>query len=346
MFTILKQRIDTELNSFCRNIEKTYRLNNISPLLFKKIKEYITRDGKRVRPILFIIGYKGFSTRQAPGLYTSALAIELLHDFMLVHDDIIDKSATRRGAPSMHTLLNNHLSSHKKIKFSGEDLAIAAGDVMYAMAIHSFLSIKENMRRKERALKTFIEAAIFTGSGEFIELLAGTKHIKDITQDDIYKIYDYKTAYYTFASPLASGAILGGASKKEIDTLYAYGLCLGRAFQIKDDIIGMFGNEAEIGKSALTDLQEAKKTLLIWYAYRHGTNAEKKLIEKVFVKAIVTRADLETIKNVVVKTGSLAYAQNEIRKLTEKIHGLNSKSSMKQTYKKMLSSYAQKILSL
>ena len=224
MFTTIKQRINSELHAFCRNIDTTYRLSSISPLLFEKIKEFIVRDGKRVRPILFIIGYKGFSRREAPGLYTSALAIELLHDFMLVHDDIIDKSATRRGAPSMHAMLNHHLRSHTKVKFSGQDLAIAAGDVMYAMAIHSFLAIKENMERKEKALKNFIEAAIFTGSGEFIELLAGTKHIKHITQDDIYKIYDYKTAYYTFASPLASGAILAGASKKEIDALSTYGL--------------------------------------------------------------------------------------------------------------------------
>ncbi|HNX81758.1 MAG TPA: polyprenyl synthetase family protein [Candidatus Omnitrophota bacterium] len=346
MFTTLKRRLDSELISFCRDIEKKYRLNSISPLLFQKIKEFIIRDGKRVRPILFVIGYKGFSRHQAPGLYTSALSIELLHDFMLVHDDIIDKSATRRGAPSMHTMLNNHLARHKKIKFSGQDLAIAAGDVMYAMAIDSFLSIKENMERKERALRTFIEAAIFTGSGEFIELLAGTKHIKDITQKDIYKIYDYKTAYYTFASPLASGAILGGANQKEIKILFTFGLCLGRAFQIKDDIIGMFGNEAEIGKSALTDLQEAKKTLLVWYAYRAGTAADKKMIEKVFVKPVVTKSDLETMNHIVITTGALAYAQNEIRQLTDKIHELNSKSRMKQAYKNMLASYTRKILSL
>ena len=107
---------------------------------------------------MFIIGYLSFAKKAARGLYTSALSIELLHDFMLVHDDIIDKSKTRRGKPSMHKMLDNHLAKFKNIKFSGQDLGIVVGDVMYAIAINAFLAINEDFTRKQRALKRFIEA--------------------------------------------------------------------------------------------------------------------------------------------------------------------------------------------
>src|SRR4030042_1469006 len=98
------------------------------------------------------MGYLGVSRKAASGLYRSALSIELLHDFMLVHDDIIDKSDTRRGKPSLHQGFKNYLSGYKTNKFTGEDLALVAGDVMYAMGINAFLSIRENKERKEKAL--------------------------------------------------------------------------------------------------------------------------------------------------------------------------------------------------
>ena len=268
MFLRIKNRIEKELKIYTREFNKEYSLSSLSPLLFNKIKEFISRDGKRVRPVLFCIGYLGFAKKPARGIYRSALSLELLHDFMLVHDDIIDKSETRRGKLSMHALLNRQFSKNKKLKFSGEDLTLVIGDVMYALALDAFLAIREDPGRKEKALKKLISAALYTGSGEFIELLLSAKPMEKVTQNDIYKVYDYKTANYTFASPLTMGAILAGAKTTQIEKLYRYGMCLGRAFQIQDDIIGTFGKETQTGKSSLTDLKEAKRTLLIWYAFR------------------------------------------------------------------------------
>ncbi len=141
----IKNRIEQKLKKFIASLDRYYGLSKISLPLFHAIKEFSLRKGKRVRPTLFIIGYLGFTKKIAVGLYTSALSIELLHDFMLVHDDIIDKSDTRRGKPSMHKLFDKYLSGHKDNKFNGEDLAIVAGDVMYAMGINAFLNIQENL---------------------------------------------------------------------------------------------------------------------------------------------------------------------------------------------------------
>ncbi|MBU1869117.1 MAG: polyprenyl synthetase family protein [Candidatus Omnitrophica bacterium] len=214
MFLEIKRKVEQEFVNYTKSSDKLYRLSSISPLLFNNIKEYLYRKGKRVRPILFAVGYLGYSKNPAPGLYRSAVSLELLHDFMLVHDDIIDKSDTRRGKPSMHAMFNAYLSRYKGAKFSGQDLTIIAGDVMFAMAMDTFLSIKETPKRKEAGLKKLIEAAFYTGSGEFIELINGLKNIEKTSKEDIYKVYDLKTANYTFASPLTMGATLAGAKKK------------------------------------------------------------------------------------------------------------------------------------
>ncbi|MFH1519476.1 MAG: polyprenyl synthetase family protein [Candidatus Omnitrophota bacterium] len=346
MLERIKNKIDLELKKFAVDIEKTYSLSKISPLLFKSIKEFILRKGKRIRPILFIAGYLGFARKVVPGLYRSALAIELLHDFMLVHDDIIDKSDTRRGKPSMHKMLDKPLKSYKNVKFSGQDLSIVAGDVIYALAIGAFLSIREDRERKERALKKFIAAAVYTSSGEFIDLLAGAKSIDQISREDIYRIYDYKTACYTFSTPLVTGAILAGAGKKEVDKLFKFGIYLGRAFQIKDDILGMFAEEKKIGKSTLSDLQEAKKTLLIWQAYHSGNKRSKNLIKKVFAKNKVTHQDLLQMRKIIADSGSLDYLYREIHALIRKSQSLIASSSISRQYKDFLIQYPKNSLSL
>jgi geranylgeranyl diphosphate synthase type I len=342
----IKKQIERELLKFVQEIDKTYSLSKISPLLFKHIKDFVLRDGKRIRPMLFIIGYKGFSNKIAGNLFTTALAIELLHDFLLVHDDIIDKSDTRRGKPSMHAMFNNYLAKNKDARFSGQDLAIIVGDVMYAMAIHAFLSIKEKTPRKEKALKKFIMAAMLTGSGEFIELIHGSNDIMKISKKDILRVYDYKTAYYTFSSPLSTGAILAGASQSQVDKLFNYGKYLGRAFQIKDDVLSMFGDENKIGKSSLTDIKESKKTLLLWHAYNKSSKKDKSSINNILAKEDANKHDLSRLRNIMIKAGSLEYANKEISRLIKNADNIQKDSTMKPRYKELLNRYVKDLLNL
>jgi len=344
MFLKIKNRIEKELSLYARSLDQLYRLNQLSPILFKSIQEFILRDGKRIRPTLFCIGYLSFSKKTPAGLYRSALSLELLHDFLLVHDDIIDKSAMRRGKPSLHTLLKECLPKNKETRFSGEDLAIVAGDVIYAMALDAFLAVKENAQHKEAALKKLISAALYTGGGEFIELMLGIKPMEKVTRQDIYKIYDYKTANYTFASPLTTGAILAGAKPDQINKLYAYGMLLGKAFQIKDDILGTFGEEKEIGKSNLTDIQEAKRTLLLWYAFNHAGNKNKRLIKRIMENKVTQNTQLLKMRAIITETGALAYARKQIKSLygqaLKQIQNLN----MNKKYAQTLNNFSQQIL--
>jgi len=343
MFKVFKKEIDSELVKLLRT-ERFRSLKGISPSLERAISDFVGRDGKRIRPIMFVVGYLGYAGKPAPGLYMSALSIELLHDFMLIHDDIIDKSDLRRGKPAMHVLLNRIIRKDSKVKFNGQDLAIVAGDVVYAMAIHAFLEIKVDMRYKERGLRKFVDAALYTGAGEFIELLLGGEKLSEVGLADIYKIYDFKTAYYTFSCPLSVGAILAKAPEAEIKKLNDYGICLGRAFQIKDDIIGMFSNADESGKPSLSDLQEAKKTVLMYYASRMGNKNQRAAINAVLVKKTVTRADLERIRGIIVDCGALERVKKEVVILRARAVELGNSLRMCATYRRALSDYAERLL--
>ncbi|MFH0935413.1 MAG: polyprenyl synthetase family protein [Candidatus Omnitrophota bacterium] len=340
----IKNKIEKELAIYIRNLGKSYHLKKISPVLLRHIREFLLRKGKRIRPCLFVVGYLGFCKKIPPGLYRSAVSLELLHDFMLVHDDIIDKSDTRRGKPSMHAMLNKFLSRYRKIKFSGQDLTIVIGDVMYALALDAFLSVKEEPRRKEDALRKLIAAALATGSGEFIELLYSATPIGKIKKADIYKIYDLKTANYTFAAPLTIGATLAGASEKDLDKFFDYGIYVGRAFQIRDDIIGMFNEEKETGKSNLSDLREAKKTLLIWYAYNNSTQGDRSVIRKILSGSNAGKDELLKMREIALRSGAMDFTRRQITNLLNQAENLLEGSGMDSKYKGLLSGYVQKIL--
>ena len=340
----IKSRIEKTLGAYIKEIDRSYGLSAFSPVLFNSIRDFVLRDGKRIRPVLFVIGYCGFARKAAASLYTCALSFEMLHDFTLIHDDIIDKSDMRRGKPAVHAILNTYLHPYKKVKFSGQDLALVIGDILYAIAIQAFLSIRENAKRKEQALKKFIETAIYTGAGEFGELIYGIEDIEKITKQDIYRIYDFKTAYYSFAAPLITGATLAGAPHEQVEQLSQYGVYLGRAFQIKDDIAGMFGDEAAIGKSILTDLQEAKKTILVWYAYRHATERDRRIIKMILTRQRIRTADLLTMRRIITASRALAFAEKEISSLLHKARRITEELSMKQRYKTVLNAYSSALL--
>ncbi|MBF0594745.1 MAG: polyprenyl synthetase family protein [Candidatus Omnitrophica bacterium] len=310
MLDRLKKEIDTSIALFLDHVAKDYKLHLVDPLLLKSIREFSLREGKRIRPILLLLGYLGYSPKgkkTSRSLYNASTCIEFLHNFMLIHDDIIDCSDLRRGKPTMHRILNKTIPCANPDKL-GTDLAIIAGDIVYALAIDAFLSIKEDPLRKEQALKYFIQTAAFTAMGEFIDTVHGVNTLQHVKEKDVFLNYSLKTARYTFDCPLVTGAILAGAPKAEIPKLADFGLSIGQAFQIQDDIIGLFETEESIGKSILSDLDEQKKTLLIVHAYARLKGNSLKQLKTIFLKPKKSLADLEEMKALLIKAGSLHYA--------------------------------------
>ncbi len=338
MLSEIKVQIDKSLKLFLDKIKIDYKLHLVDPILYESIREFCLRDGKRIRPILLALSYKGYrknTARMSPSIYYASTCIELLHNFMLIHDDIIDRSDLRRGKPTLHRLLQKaaHIPEEERL---GRDLSLVAGDIVYALAIDAFLSINEDLKRKERALKYFIQTAVFTAMGEFADTLHGVRGLDKITEKDVFLNYTLKTARYTFDCPLVVGAILAGADNQDIKALSKLGLLIGQAFQIQDDVIGIFDSEKNIGKSILSDLTESKKTLLVCHAYRvlKGNNRQKFL--KIFTKNKKNYADLVAIRQIFTHCGSLNYSLEQIHKRREKALKILRNLKMMPKYKQLI----------
>ncbi|MDE1921035.1 MAG: polyprenyl synthetase family protein [Candidatus Omnitrophica bacterium] len=345
MFEQIRNNIDLSLSQFLGTVKKDYKLHLVSPLLFDSVREFTLRKGKRLRPLLLILTYKGYapaSRKISRKLYNASTCMEFLHNFMLIHDDIIDRSDLRRGKPTLHRLLAHTVATQDPEKL-GIDLGIIAGDIVYALAIDAFLSIDEPSERKEQALKYFIQTAAFTAMGEFIDTVSGVKPIKDVDEKEVYLNYTLKTARYTFDCPMVTGAILAGAKRPEIKKISRFGILIGQAFQIQDDIIGIFETEDNIGKSILSDLAEGKKTLLVTHAFSALKGGAKTKFLRIFSQKKQTLADLETVKKIFVQAGSLDYALAAIHTRLTEARKILQALSMHRQYSTLLEGSISKL---
>lgn len=338
MLEKIKNEINASIEQFLDHVGKDYQLHLVDPLLFQSIREFSLREGKRIRPMLLVLGYLGYAkpgTKPTRSLYHASTCMEFLHNFMLIHDDIIDCSDVRRGRPAMHRMLSRTVRCANPAKL-GVDLAIIAGDIVYALAIDAFLSIQENPKRKEQALKYFIQTAAFTAMGEFVDTVHGVDTLNNVKEKDVFLNYSLKTARYTFDCPLVTAAILAGAPQSEITKLNAFGLGIGQAFQIQDDIIGLYGTEKEIGKSVLCDLEEQKKTLLIVHAYNTLKGRQLAKLKKIFHQKNKSMSDLEEVKKLVREAGSLQYSLDAVNSRVSQAKTILGEMKMQPKFKNLI----------
>ncbi len=341
MFKKLQTDIDTGLKAFFNDADNVFALKASSPLLYSGIKDFLLRRGKRIRSIMFILSYLGYTQKKKVSynnLIKCSLSFELLHNFLLIHDDIIDKSDLRRGKPSLHNFLNNKLHLDKK-DCLGPDLSVIAGDIIFAFAVETLFSIDESPLRKEKALRNFTRTAAFTGIGEFIDVANNKTNIDKITQKDISLTYTLKTAKYTFESPLVIGAILAGAPRGDISLLSKLGVILGEAFQIQDDLLDIFYPSEKTGKSALSDLSESKKTILIWRTYSKADKKDKYFIKTFLEKPHKSREDLLKMSHLIKKSGTGEYCRTLILSKIEETLSLFARLKMKNKYKLPLKNF-------
>ncbi len=299
-----KKEIEQELKKFFSN--KKRKTRKISNELFDSIlrlEEYTLRGGKRIRPVLIIVSYLGFGGKNLKEIIKFASSIEMLQSFFLIHDDFMDGHDLRRNGPTIHAGYKT-----KYGKKTSDNLAIDVGDICISYAVQPILDCKFDNNKKINALKEFFSIIEKTCYGQLLDLIPGTK---DVNEEFVRKIYEYKTAEYTIAGPLKLGAILAEANSQEIKKLEKIGIKLGLAFQIKDDILGVFGNEKELGKPIGSDLIEGKKTLLI-------VKANNRFINKKIGKKLRPE-EIKRIRELIIKSGSLKYSEDLVKKLISNI---------------------------
>lgn len=283
--------------------------------------------GKRLRGTLVKLGYDMISN-STDEILKPALAYEVFQTAILAHDDIIDQSSMRRNKPSMYKFLGgNHY---------GVSQTICLGDL--GMFISDKLIAESNFEAnaKNRALCSFIKTQYNTVIGELLDVELPYHEKLFITLEDILTIYEYKTAYYTIVGPLHLGAILAGGETDLLVKLEKFGKFLGIAFQIKDDILGIFGDKDVIGKSIMTDVEEGKITTLWHYAFHNANNNQKNILKNKYGKKGVVNSDLEDIKKVFIETKALSKSEEIISEYVNHAQNEIPQMPISAIHKKML----------
>lgn len=309
----LKAAIDKELgHHFDAAIAEARKKDELIAEALEHTKEIALAGGKRIRGALLYWAYFGVGGKEKKKILKAAVAIELIHLFLLVHDDIIDRGDLRHGKETLHKMLEKKYRKNISVEEAqhfGQSIAIILGDMLYAIANKIILEAGFPQPEAVRALVQLqkIVATTIIGQSQDITI----EYNKNPSQEEVLAMYENKTARYTFEGPLHVGAMLAGCNdKKTFALLSSYALPLGIAFQIKDDILGVFGSEQKIGKSVASDIEEGKQSLLVVKARQLATIAQKKQLNAILGKRNLTSKEIKIFQDILKSTGALAYAQD------------------------------------
>jgi len=297
-----RNRIENFLVSYLS--AKVSALKEVEPLgeeTGKLIEDFILDGGKRIRAAFTYYGYRAAGGKDGENISFASAAIELLHNFFLIHDDIIDKSDLRRGSPTIHIRyrqiyenkgLISNFKNDGKVNLPSA-MAIINGDICCALAYEALVESGFQADRILQVLKVMHEIVKFTAIGKLLDIVKATS--KKATEEEI----------------------LQGATPGILDSLSKYAIPVGIAFQIHDDILGIFGAEEQLGKSVDSDIQEGKQTLLTVRAFENASPSQKKKLEFFIGNLSITKADMEEVRRIIEDTGALEYSKMKEISLSE-----------------------------
>ncbi len=344
-----KKLIDADIAQFKENTQRTTlkKFGSDSRVATDAYLEVLSRGGKRIRGALVMLGYEMLGGVDTKMIVQAARAIEMIHAYVLITDDIVDLSASRRGGPSAHKLLaqyhqNNKLSGDSE--HFGESMALNAAQVGNHAAQMLLANLNVDPQFLLKGISVLNYGLITTMHGQFNDIFNEAK--SHITEEDVAKVMEWKTAHYTFLNPLTFGMVLAGADCGPTDAIAGYALHAGIAFQITDDILSTFGNEFESGKSPMDDMREGKQTLLTVYALKHASESDTEFIQKHLGNASLTETEFSKIKAILTASGALEYATKHAQKHVElAVNSLDKqKNHWEESGTQFLSGLAQSLI--
>ncbi|MFM1986218.1 MAG: hypothetical protein RIS18_435 [Actinomycetota bacterium] len=311
----IRPRIQECLDEFIK--EQRPILNEVS-LSLDPLADYaheFLSGGKRLRAAFCYWGYIGAGGKDSKEIICASTALELLQACALVHDDVMDASDTRRGKPSIHKRFE---TMHEESKWLGDKKqfgsggAILLGDLLLSwadeMLINSGLPANDLFRGKKiyDLMRTELMA------GQYLDIFEQARGGGSI--ENALNVIRYKSAKYTIERPLHLGGALASDNKQILQAYTDYGLPLGEAFQLRDDVLGVFGDPSETGKPAGDDLREGKRTVLIEMTFQKATDSQKKELNKFFGKELDDHG-VASLREVVTVTGALTEVETMISTL-------------------------------
>lgn len=273
--------------------------------LLEHSKEHNLRASKRLRGSFVNYGYMLSGKEITDTVWQAAMGVELVHTALLMHDDFMDRDIVRRGGPTTHKFYESKFNNNEHL---GASMAVTAADAVLCLGfelIHNCGNAK--------ATKQMLRGITNTAYGQAYDLELET--FSNWTKDDVLTLHKAKTAIYTYQNPLFVGAYLGEiGNPKVFEILKDYSLDGGLAFQLQDDILGVYGTPEKTGKSADSDLLQGKCTLLVLKLLENGTEDQKTTLRKVWGKIQAEPIDLDATKKAIMDSGSYDYSKNEAKK--------------------------------
>jgi geranylgeranyl diphosphate synthase type I len=287
--------------------------------MWQKLEDFIA-GGKRIRGGLVKLGHECFKKTDEKKILPVSVVVEITHGAILIHDDIIDSSEFRHNHPTVH---KKYEEKYRQMGYTkgnalhyGESIAIMVGIGGYYEAVSLLTKAQFPEKFKNAAIGELSRFMTETGYGEALDV--DLAHRPKIKEKDVLTVHTLKTAQYTIVGPLKIGGFLAGAGEQQIKGFEDYGLPVGIAFQLQDDILGMFGTEEETGKPVDDDIKEGKNTLLYTQALKRGNSQQRKRLTSLWGKKDITPREVEEARKIIKNTGSLEYSQKSAKKLVEK----------------------------
>lgn len=293
------------------------RQKELVDLMLEHAQEYILRPTKRLRASFVCYGYKLGGKEPDERVWQAAVGVELVHAALLMHDDFMDLDDRRRKGPTTHKYFQEKLQGSEHL---GHSLAISLGDALLCLGFE--------LTQSQQMLRGIANTAYGQAYDVSLETLS------QATEDDVLTLHKAKTAIYTYENPLFIGAELANLNSPALQLLHSYSMDGGVAFQLRDDVLGVFGDPEETGKSANSDLLQGKVTLLILYVLQHGTEAQKSVLKKIWGKRQADTKDIEAAKQAIKDSGSLEHSiqltsdlANKAAQTANKLRALNLNSA-------------------
>ncbi|WP_231391732.1 polyprenyl synthetase family protein [Arthrobacter sp. 35W] len=291
-------------------------------VLLDSIRALVT-GGKRLRALMCYWGWRAAGgAAGAEQIVTAGVALELFQAAALIHDDIIDRSDTRRGGPSVHrtySLLHERQGWALDGERFGHAAAILTGDLCLSFSEEVFTRVGAATAAGTRARHVFDLMRTEVMAGQYLDILeevAGPSKPRSHAVARAESIIRYKSAKYSAEHPLVLGGALAGAAAPLLEGYSAFALPLGEAFQLRDDVLGVFGDPATTGKPAGDDLREGKRTVLVGLTLTRADPAEAGRVDALLGSQELTAAQIEDIRSIMVGSGALAATEAMIEELS------------------------------
>lgn len=284
----VQERATELLLGYCQaEYERSHPIAPAYGRLWHAIANQVRYGGKRFRPYLCQVAYTAYGGQDSAAALRMASSWELLHLGLLVHDDIIDRDYKRHGQPNVAGEYLRHyegLSDLAERRHAAHSAALLGGDLLLTAATRLVLDTPEFTPEQRIAFsQRLLEATYEVGGGELLDSEAAFQPAVAVNPE---LIAEYKTASYSFIGPLLSGAALAGADESELTRLRHYGRALGIGYQLADDLLGTFGDEAATGKSVDGDLREAKRTAVLVQGLANMSVPERRRAEAILAKPV------------------------------------------------------------